>query len=82
MADNDLLARVGAVLPILSMAGLSFDDRLSMAHRAELAEDFMALPDNDRRVILAVEKIVASGLTSDQLVTLFVQETLDQTQIT
>ena len=80
MSNDELLKRVGDVMEILAVAGLSFDDRIALAHRVEIADEFSDLPENDRRAVLAAEKIKASGLTTDEMITLFLEEQLKQTQ--
>lgn len=61
--DPDLSRRIAKAVQIMTLLGLNIDDRFAMAHRVEQADDFSALPESDRRAILAAEKIAKSGLS-------------------
>lgn len=70
MSNPDLSRRVGRVIEIMMAAGLSIEERMSLAHRIESAEDFDSLPETDRRSILAAERMADAGLTLRQVMDL------------
>lgn len=71
-----LSRRVAKVIEIMVMLGLTLDQRFALANRVEAAGDFSDLPEQDKRAILAAEKIAAK-LASGEVK---LQDLLDQTE--
>lgn len=67
MVNPQLSRRVAKAMQVMMDLGLSPDERFALADRVEHAQDFMELPENDRRAILEAEKIMASGVTITDL---------------
>jgi len=73
-----LSRRVAKVIEIMMMLGLTIDQRFALANRVEAAGDFSDLPEQDKRAILAAEKIAAK-LASGEVK---LQDLISQTETT
>lgn len=78
MVNPNLSRRVAKVIEIMVMLGLTIDQRFALANRVEAAGDFSDLPEQDKRAILAAEKI-AEKLASGEVK---LQDLLDHTETT
>lgn len=76
MVNPNLSRRVAKVMGLLVSLGLTLDQRFALANRVEAAGDFSDLPEQDKRAILAAEKI-AEKLASGEVK---LQDLLDQTE--
>ena len=72
-----LSRRVAKVIEIMVILGLPIDQRLALANRVEAAQDFSDLSEQDKRAILAAEKI-AEKLASGEVK---LQDLIDQTEL-
>jgi len=78
MVNPNLSRRVAKVINLMVALGLTIDQRFALANRVEAAGDFSDLPEQDKRAILAAEKI-AEKLASGEIT---LQDLLDQTETT
>jgi len=78
MVNPNLSRRVAKVMGLLVSLGLTIDQRFALANRVEAAGDFSDLHEQDKRAILAAEKI-AEKLASGEVK---LQDLLDQTETT
>ena len=78
MTNQPLSRRVAKVIGLMVSLGLTLDQRFALANRVEAAGDFSDLPEQDKRAILAAEKI-AEKLASGEIT---LQDLLDQTETT
>jgi len=78
MVNPALSRRVARVIGIMVMLGLTIDQRFALANRVEAAGDFSDLPEQDKRAILAAEKIAAK-LASGEVK---LQDLISQTETT
>lgn len=78
MVNPNLSRRVAKVMGLLVSLGLTIDQRFALANRVEAAQDFSDLPEQDKRAILAAEKIAAKLASGE--VTL--QDLISQTETT
>lgn len=65
--NPQLSQRVAKVMSVMRALGMTGEEYMGLAIRVESAEDFEALPENDRRAILAAERMVDAGLTLRQI---------------
>ncbi len=78
MVNPNLSRRVAKVINLMVALGLTIDQRFALANRVEAAGDFSDLPEQDKRAILAAEKI-AQKLASGEV---NLQDLIDQTETT
>ena len=78
MVNPNLSRRVAKVINLMVSLGLTIDQRFALAKRVEAAGDFSDLSEQDKRAILAAEKI-AEKLASGEVK---LQDLLDQTETT
>jgi len=78
MASPLLSRRIAKVIGLLVQLGLTLDQRFALANRVEAAGDFSDLPEQDKRAILAAEKI-AEKLASGEVK---LQDLINQTETT
>jgi len=78
MVNPNLSRRVAKVIGLMVSLGLTLDQRFALANRVEAAQDFSDLPEQDKRAILAAEKIAAKLASGE--VTL--QDLISQTETT
>ena len=78
MVNPNLSRRVAKVIGLMVSLGLTLDQRFALANRVEAAQDFSDLPEQDKRAILAAEKIAAK-LASGEIT---LQDLLNQTETT
>ena len=78
MVNPNLSRRVAKVMGLLVSLGLTIDQRFALANRVEAAGDFSDLPEQDKRAILAAEKIAAK-LASGEVK---LQDLISQTETT
>ena len=78
MVNPNLSRRVAKVINLMVTLGLTIDERFALANRVEAAGDFSDLPEQDKRAILAAEKI-AEKLASGEVK---LQDLLDHTETT
>jgi len=78
MVNPNLSRRVAKVMGLLVSLGLTIDQRFALANRVEAAQDFSVLPEQDKRAILAAEKIAAK-LASGEVK---LQDLISQTETT
>ncbi len=78
MVNPTLSRRVAKVINLMVSLGLTIDQRFALANRVEAAGDFSDLSEQDKRAILAAEKI-AEKLASGEVK---LQDLLDQTETT
>ena len=76
MVNPNLSRRVAKVINLMVTLGLTIDERFALANRVEAAGDFSDLPEQDKRAILAAEKIAAKLASGE--VTL--QDLISQTE--
>ena len=76
MVNPNLSRRVAKVIGLMVSLGLTLDQRFALANRVEAAQDFSDLPEQDKRAILAAEKIAAKLASGE--VTL--QDLISQTE--
>jgi len=69
---------VAKVIELMVMLGLTIGQRFALANRVEAAGDFSDLSEQDKRAILAAEKI-AEKLASGEVK---LQDLIDQTETT
>ena len=70
MVNPNLSRRVAKVMGLLVSLGLTIDQRFALANRVEAAGDFSDLHEQDKRTILAAEKIARSGLSFSEILDL------------
>jgi len=70
MVNPNLSRRVARVIGIMVTLGLTLDQRFALAKRVDPAQDFSDLPEADKRAILAAEKILAAGLSYQEIMNL------------
>ena len=78
MVNPNLSRRVAKVINLMVTLGLAIDQRFALANRVEAAQDFSDLPEQDKRAILAAEKIAAK-LASGEVK---LQDLISQTETT
>ena len=78
MVNPNLSRRVAKVINLMVTLGLTLDQRFALANRVEAAGDFSDLSEQDKRAILAAEKI-AEKLASGEVK---LQDLIDQTETT
>jgi len=78
MVNPTLSRRVAKVINLMVSLGLTIDQRFALANRVEAAGDFSDLSEQDKRAILAAEKI-AEKLASGEVK---LQDLIDQTETT
>ena len=78
MVNPNLSRRVAKVINLMVTLGLTIDERFALANRVEAAGDFSDLSEQDKRAILAAEKI-AEKLASSEV---NLQDLIDQTETT
>ena len=78
MVNPNLSRRVAKVIGLMVSLGLTLDQRFALANRVEAAGDFSDLPEQDKRAILAAEKI-AERLASGEVT---LQDLISQTETT
>ena len=78
MVNPNLSRRVAKVIGLMTDLGLTLDQRFALANRVEAAGDFSDLPEQDKRAILAAEKI-AERLASGEVT---LQDLISQTETT
>ena len=78
MVNPTLSRRVAKVINLMVSLGLTIDQRFALANRVEAAGDFSDLHEQDKRTILAAEKI-AEKLASGEVK---LQDLIDQTETT
>jgi len=76
MVNPNLSRRVAKVMGLLVSLGLTIDQRFALANRVEAAGDFSDLHEQDKRTILAAEKI-AEKLASGEVT---LQDLISQTE--
>ena len=76
--SGDLSRRVAKVISLMSILGLGVKERGRLARMVDEAGDFSDLPEQDKRAILAAEKIAAKLASGE--VTL--QDLISQTETT
>ena len=78
MVNPNLSRRVAKVINLMVTLGLTIDERFALANRVEAAGDFSDLSEQDKRAILAAEKI-AEKLASGEV---NLQDLISQTETT
>ena len=78
MTNPSLSKRIAKVIGLMVALGLTIDQRFALANRVEAAGDFSDLPEQDKRAILAAEKIAAK-LASGEVK---LQDLISQTETT
>ena len=78
MVNPTLSRRVAKVINLMVSLGLTIDQRFALANRVEAAGDFSDLSEQDKRAILAAEKI-AEKLASGEVK---LQDLISQTETT